>query len=302
MPYGNSNQHMSGSSKGNILMVALLALSLVVASVYARESDEGILHNVQDVFAVASTPFAYMNGAIGSAEQAAGESIADARADASSLTELQQENAELRAALAEAEEYRLEAERLQGLLELQDMYSFNLVTGRIIGAVPNAWDRVITVNVGTKQGLEAGMPVIGPGGLIGQVIDVTPVTCEIRLLDDPASGVSVMLQSSRGTGVVSGSLEGLLYLENVDPSVNVEVGDVVMTSGMGGTYYAGLPVGTVLNVDASSGTSDRTIIVAPFASTGSLEEVSIILSMAEVGETDLEAEGSDEVVADGEGA
>ena len=104
---------------------------------------------------------------------------------------------------------------------------------------------------------------MGSSGLLGQVIEVSPLTCKVRLVDDPQSGVAVYIQGNRAEGVVKGSVDGLLYLEYVDSSVEVNVGDVLAASGIGGSYLRGMQLGTVSAVRSSAGTSDRTIIVAP---------------------------------------
>ena len=130
------------------------------------------------------------------------------------------------------------------------------------------------------------------------VIEVSPLTCKVRLIDDPQSGVAVYIQGNRAEGVVKGSVDGLLYLEYVDSSVEVNVGDVLVTSGIGGSYLRGMQLGTVSAVRSSAGTSDRTIIVAPLAAADPLEEVTVVTS---VGAPLDESSGSDESSA-GDGA
>ena len=218
------------------------------------------------------------------AEDAAGDAIQNATASDSSYTQLRDENAQLKAQLAELQEYRGEAQRLQGLLDLSDKYEFSGVTGRVIGKGTDAWNRVVTLNVGSASGVECGLPVVGGSGLVGQVIEVSPLTCRVRLISDPQSGVSVVLQSNRAEGVVRGSIAGLLYLEDLDTSTEVNVGDVVITSGLGGSYFRGVALGTVVNVINAAGTSDRTIVVEPFSSADPLEELTVVLRMGSEGD------------------
>ena len=258
-------------------MVALLIVSLVCAGVYMREGAEGPLHTMRGVVSTVLTPVTFAGGAASAGESAAVEALQNASADDATLAQLREENAQLRAAVIEMEEYRLEATRLEGLLDLQDKYELTMVTGRIIGVEPDPWNYVVTVNVGARNGIEPGLPVIGPAGLLGQVIEVAPTTCDVRVITDPQSGVSAYIQGTRSTGVVRGSLEGLLYLTDVDVDVAVNQGDVIVTSGLGGTYVSGLPIGTVANVDVSGGTSERTIVVAPLQDVRALEDVSIIV-------------------------
>lgn len=278
-------QSRTGKSfSGTILVVALLVASLVLGGVYAREGEGGPLHTVQAVVGMATAPLQTVGSGIAYAEEAAGDAVTNATANADTLTALQQENAQLRAQLAEMTEYQSEAQRLQALLDLHDRYSLEGVTGRVIGKSPDAWDRIVTLDVGSNSGVELGLPAIGSSGVVGQVVEVTPLTCKVRLMADPRSGVSVLLQESRAEGVVKGSIEGLLYLENVDSSVDVQIGDVVVTSGLGGSYFRGLAVGTVANVINAAGTSDRTIVVTPYSEADPLEELSIVTAMNSEGD------------------
>lgn len=269
---------------GNVLVAVLLALSLASVFLYEKEGESGPLHSIQGAAGMVLAPVQYLGAGVAYAEDTAGEAVQNATVSNESYTALRDENAKLKAQLVEMEEYRTEAQRLQGLLDLTDRYQLGGVTGRVIGKSADAWNRVITVGAGSNAGVELGAPVVGSSGVVGQVVEVAPLTCKVRLLSDARSGVSVMLQSNRATGVVTGSIEGLLYLESIDSSVEVNVGDVVITSGLGGAYFGGLALGTVVNVISAAGTSDRTIVVSAFSDADALEEVSIVTSMGNAGE------------------
>lgn len=282
---------------GAALLVALLIVSAVCASVYSRETDDGILHNVQSVAGMAASPVQFLGAGVAFAEEAAGDAVENATVSDSSYTALKEENAQLKAQIIQLEEYRQEAQRLQGLLDLSDQYELDGVTARVIGLASDAWDRVITVAAGSNAGVEPGLPVMGSSGLLGQVVEVSPLTCKVRLIDDPQSGVSVYIQSSRAEGVVKGSVEGLLYLENVDSSVEVNVGDVIVTSGLGGSYFRGMELGTVSAVRSSAGTSERTIVVSPLSVADPLEEVTVVMSAATPAD-DAEGQSASDDAAD----
>ena len=293
-----SYKKKSIAPSGAVLLAVLLVVSVVSASLYGREDQSGPLHNVQSVAGMLASPVQFLGVGVAFAEEAAGDAIQNATTDNATYTALQEENAQLKAQLVQAEEYRLEAQRLQGLLDLSDQSGIEGVTGRVIGRNPDSWDRVVTIDVGSNDGVELGFPVMGSSGLLGQVIEVSPLTCKVRLIDDPQSGVAVYIQGNRAEGVVKGSVDGLLYLEYVDSSVEVNVGDVLVTSGIGGSYLRGMQLGTVSAVRSSAGTSDRTIIVAPLAAADPLEEVTVVTS---VGAPLDESSGSDESSA-GDGA
>ena len=100
------------------------------------------------------------------------------------------------------------------------------------------------------------------------------------MLNDPQSGVAVMLQNSRAEGIVQGSVEGVLYLEGVDSGVDVKEGEAVITSGLGGGYFRGLVVGVVSKVEQRQGDATRTIVITPNATFTNLSEVLVVLGMS----------------------
>ena len=126
------------------------------------------------------------------------------------------------------------------------------------------------------------MTIMGASGVIGQVSETSEHTSTVRLLTDPNSGAAVMIQSSRANGIVRGSINGLLYLEDLDEGVVPEVGDVIITSGLGGSYERGLIVGAVVNVNMATGTTVGTIIVSPNDSAAMLEEVIVVFKAPDV--------------------
>lgn len=269
---------------GRVLLVIFLVASLTMTTVYFREGSDGLLHAAQNTVAGITTPFKIMGGAVGSGTEAVGDAIEEASTSEETWSSLREENEYLRNELTQLEEYRQEAQRLETLLGLQDNYNLQTVGARVTYRSMNAWEQIISIDKGSDAGIIEGLPVMGPTGVVGQVISTTASSSEIRLLSDPLSGVSVILQSSRSQGIVQGSLEGLLYLENVDADASVEVGDVVITSGLGGSYFRGLTVGTVVKVDQDQGGASRKIVVSPNESVGLLEEVLVVLSMGSEGD------------------
>ena len=98
------------------------------------------------------------------------------------------------------------------------------------------------------------------------------------------SGVAVLLQSSRVEGVLSGSNEGLLYLDYIEKGVEVSVGDVVVTSGRGGVYPKGIVVGEVVDVSEVEGDLYQRIVVRPTASSDNREEVLVLTDTSRIGQ------------------
>ncbi len=276
------NFNTGGKSRvPTVLLLVFLAVSVVLMTVYVREGGTGPLHAVQAEVTSVLSPLEFLGASGGAAVDGAADAFGDATADSGTLSELKDQNAELKELLTQAEEYRLEAERLEGLLNLKETYKIEGVSGRVIGRSTDAWSQTITIDVGSSDGVEVGLTVVGPSGVVGQVVSVSAGSATVRLLSDPQSGVASMVQSSRAEGVVRGSLSGLLYLENIGEDVSVSVGDAVLTSGLGGSYTKGLLIGTVVRVEGSVGDDAREIVVAQNESIGTLEEVIVVFSASE---------------------
>ncbi|MCL2888878.1 MAG: rod shape-determining protein MreC [Eggerthellaceae bacterium] len=269
---------------GTALFVIFLGISLALISFYYREAEDGALHQAQSTFSGLMVPFKYVGGVVGSGTEATATAYENSKASEETLEALRAQNEYLKNELIKFEEYRQEAIRLEGLLNIQSYYSLDTVTARVISRSMNAWERTVSIDKGERDGIIAGYPVMSATGVVGQVISTTPTSSEVRLLTDSQSGVAVIIQSSRAEGIVRGSLEGLLFLESVDADVKVVVGDVVVTSGLGGSYFRGLTVGIVVKVDENQGGSSRTIVVSPNASTGPLEEVLVAIRMHSEGD------------------
>lgn len=275
-----------GQFNSTMLLVLLLAISLVLVVVYAREGEEGPLHTIQDSTSALSSPLSSIGAASSSLAASATASLEDLTADGQTMNQLQESNATLSQMVVELEEYRQEANRLESLIGLHDAYGFTSVAARVTGYSSDSYNRIITIDVGSASGVTEGLPVMGTTGVVGQVISVSTYSSQVRLLNDAQSGVAVMLQSSRSEGILSGSVEGVLYLEGVDEGVEVTEGEAVITSGLGGGYFRGLVIGTVSKVEQRQGDATRTIVITPNASFDNISEVLVVLGMSNNGAAD----------------
>lgn len=278
------NPKLGGSSPAQkLILAACLVVSIVLVTAYAREGSAGPLHEAQAAVSNAIAPVKAIGAAADAGAEGVRESIADATASEETLSLLRERNAELTELVTRAEEYRLEAERLQGLLDIKDVYNIEGVAARVIGRTTDAWNQTVTIDVGSDEGVKPGLTVMGPAGVIGQVVSSSAGASTVRLLSDPASGAAALVQSSRAEGVVRGSLSGLLHLENVDAASTLQVGDAVLTSGMGGSYTRGLLIGTVVRIDGNAGEGTQSVVVAPNEQAGVLEEVLVVFDAAASG-------------------
>lgn len=266
-----------GGGDGWILAL-LVAASFVIITLYYRGGDSGPVVGARMAVHAVLAPVGHAGEALTSPFRAAGSWVGDLTVSRSDLETLRQQNTEMRQRLAELEEARLENERLRELVGFVQARELDAVGARVIGRPINAWDSVIVIDRGGVDGVSEGMPVLSASGLIGQVVEVTGSSARVRLISDQRSGVAAMLQTTRSEGVVRGSLEGDLTMDFVSRETTVTVGEVVLTSGLGGVFPKGLLVGEVSDVRLEDADLFPRIRVRPSAEIDRLEEVVVLLS------------------------
>ena len=118
----------------------------------------------------------------------------------------------------------------------------------VIGRDPSPFLHYIIINIGSNDGVRRGMPVVTNQGLVGRIDAVIADAARVQLVTDPSSAVNVRLQNADTDSVLIGSVTGDLSLEMISQDVDVQEGDVVLTSGLGGDYPADLLVGQLINL------------------------------------------------------
>jgi rod shape-determining protein MreC len=155
--------------------------------------------------------------------------------------------------------------------------------GDVVGVEPNPYLRYVTINVGSLQGVETGMPAVSGGaGLIGRVAQVGPRTAEVQLLTDTDSAVAALLQTSRVTGLVVGQPDGTLRMEYIPQEQHIDVGDIVLTSGLGGFMPKGLVIGQVTEVLQMDYALFQSAVVRPAIDLSRLELVLVITAFEQI--------------------
>lgn len=262
------------------LLVTLIILSIALLTVYFREGDEGLLHRARAVTLGVAAPVARLGTVVTSPVRAVGDFVSGLGVSRERLEALEKQNAELRARLAQLEEARQENERLKELVAFAQERAMATLGARVIGRPVSAWEGVIVIDRGSEDGVEPGMPVIAAQGLVGQVATVSRRSATVRLVTDQQSGVAAMVQSSRVLGVVRGSVSGALSLDFVDRAQMPQVGDVVITSGLGGVYPKGIVIGDVTAVDDRRGELYPRITVTSRVPIARVEEVLVLVGSA----------------------
>ena len=279
---------------GGRALVVCCAVSLVLFTVGIREGDGGFLHSVRGVTTIVTTPVRVVGSAVASPFFGIGNVFTNLTASQESLSDLRSRNEELEAKVTELSEAEQTATRLEALLQLQNTYNLQSTAARIVSGSTDSWSTTVTIDKGTASGLAVGMPVSDSGGVIGQISACGPTSSTVRLIADENSSVSAMLQTSRAQGMLKGSADGTLKLDMIQTDLTVNVGDTVVTSGLGGVFPKGLPLGKVTGVNKPTGAIYYEIVVQPFTTAQSYEEVLVITSLTD----DQKATSDDMTAAD----
>lgn len=258
-----------------------LVVSIALFTLSCQSGGTGPLEAVRGAFQTVTSPVRSLGAAITAPVRGLGNIFSNLTADQATLSELQDEVDELRARNAELEEDASSAQRLQDLLDLRDTNDLQSVAARIISGSTDSWSSTVTLDKGSSSGLSAGMPVTTSSGVIGQIVSCSATTSTVRLLSDESSSISAMVQSSRAQGMLTGSASGEVRLEMVSTSQEVTTGDVIVTSGLGGVFPKGLPIGEVASVTNNPGDLYLDIFVELYADTSRSEEVLVITSLTE---------------------
>jgi rod shape-determining protein MreC len=183
----------------------------------------------------------------------------------------------LKQSLNNANEIILENARLNNLLSLKQKSSYKLVAARVIGRSPDSWSSVIIIDKGRHSGIRPGMVVINYLGLVGRVTESAESTSKITLLNDPNIGVSCVAQRSRQEGLVSGTLGNDLIMKYLPKDADINVSDIIVTSGLTEAYPKGLLIGKVVYVGDELSGLTRYCLVRPAVNLSSIEEILIII-------------------------
>ena len=231
-----------GSSSGvPRSLIVLVVVSLVLCVVGVREGESGPLHAVRGLFQAVAAPARVAGSFAASPVKGIGNVVGNLTADQGALSDLKAENESLKAQVAQLTEAQNDADTLMGLLQLRSTYNLDSTAATVISQSTDSWTSTITIDKGTTSGIAVGMPVTSSAGVIGQVSEVGPTSATVRLITDESSGVSAMVQSSRAQGQLVGSADGSVRLTLIRTDQQVSVGDMVITSGLGGVYPKGLP-------------------------------------------------------------
>lgn len=185
----------------------------------------------------------------------------------------------LLAECAGLEEYRLQNERLRRLLDFQEVSPYLTVAAEIIARDPGNWLGTVTLNKGTRHGVRKDMAVITSEGLVGRVLATTQRTATVLLVLDPRSAVGGMVQRTRALVLVEGApgTPGMCLVKSLTSESDMQLGDKVLSSGLGGIYPKGLVIGEASKVFPGKYGVGQAAYLRPVVDFSRLEEVLVVV-------------------------
>jgi rod shape-determining protein MreC len=199
------------------------------------------------------------------------------------LVDVQQDNKRLREEIKwlQQENHRyletyLQYQRLQRLLNFREQTPFDVVAAAVVGRNSSSWTQIIYINRGTRDRVAQGFPVVTYDGLVGQVIHAAPALSQVMLLTDFRSGVDAIVQRTRASGVVAGRGRSIAELKFLPIGADLQAGDRLISSGMGGVFPKGLIIGEVNDIQRN-GRQTQQVEIQPSVDFSHLEEVLVLI-------------------------
>ncbi|MEI7690438.1 MAG: rod shape-determining protein MreC [bacterium] len=196
---------------------------------------------------------------------------------------LQKDNSELQLKLDKslAEIGRLDAlqkenSQLKKDLSFKNTNDFDMIGARVVYFDPSNIKDTVTIGAGKNEGLKDGDIVIANGFLVGRIRDISKTTSKVMIITDPESVIAATVVGKNISGTVKGKIGNGLFMDQVPQNEKVAKGDIIATSGLGGTFPKGLLIGEIENVQQISGSIFQAIDIQPFVKINNLDNVMII--------------------------
>jgi len=169
--------------------------------------------------------------------------------------------------LQKQEHLEAENQRLNELLNASSIVDERGVLAQVTGESPDPFIKRVLINKGSSDGVFVGQPVLDAYGLMGQVIEVEPFTSWVLMITDPQHSTPIQVNRNGNRAIASGTQDSLhrLVLNNISDTFDVREDDVLVTSGFGGRFPAGYPVGVVSSVVHDPGEPFATVTIEPTA-------------------------------------
>ena len=171
--------------------------------------------------------------------------------------------------------------RIEKLVDNVDKREGAIITAKVIGRDATQWSKMVFINKGTDHKVKENLVVMTDAGIVGHIIHTSAKASKVLLITDSRSAVDSLFQKTRGTGVTVGTGQDICEMKFVPIEAEVNVGDRIVSSGLGGVFPKGLMVGVVIDIVKKKQDLFQNITVAPSADLSQIEEVVVVLPAKE---------------------
>lgn len=183
---------------------------------------------------------------------------------------------ELQGKVTDYKEAYVENLRLRRLLDFKNTIRAQAIPARVVVHDLTGWFQTLIVDKGFKDGIGPDMAVVNDEGVVGRILDVSDRYSRVLLITDPGSSVDAIIQRNRVRGILSGKDSTGCILKYVRGNLDVQVGDLIITSGKDGIFSKGLRLGVVQGIFKDPVDLFQKIEIKPLVRLAALEEVLII--------------------------
>lgn len=265
--------------RARVLLAVLVVVALALVTLDVRSGEDGQLTALRGRVTAALRPL--QDGVVTLVRP-----VTELGGTFSELVAIRQENRVLREQVAELEQRRrsltdLERENreLRAMVELADRLELDVVGARAVALAPSGFEWTMTLDVGSRDGVEREMPVVAGAGLVGRVIQVTPTASRVLLAIDPSFTAAARSARTGAIAQIDGRAGDPMLLRPLDPEADLELGDEIVTSGyLGGVFPGGIPIGTISELGPVTARLSREVQVRPFVDFTRLHHVLVVRS------------------------
>lgn len=215
------------------------------------------------------------------------------------IDRLEEENRNLKDMLIDYYDIKEQNEQLIKYYDIKkENQDFSIVPATVIGRDPNENFYGFTLDKGSLDGVKINDTIMTENGLIGWVCEVAPKSCKVKTILSPDSKIGAVVKKTSDNGIISGSAEysdnGITLMQNISAQNSMEVGGIVVTSGVGGTYPKNIKIGEVKSITLDDYTGMPVAVIEPYEDIKNVSSAAIIIDFNGKGEiTETSQESSD---------
>ncbi|MFI7300774.1 rod shape-determining protein MreC [Streptomyces sp. NPDC050121] len=271
---------MRDTRESRLLLVLLIAIAFALITVDIRGGEDSPVDGARQA---AAAVFGPIEDGVSSAVDPVGNAVSAVRDSGERhdrLSELEKENAALKAKLGSDDRNRSRLAQLDKMLKIAGAGQYGIKGAEVIAiGAAQGFSWTITIDVGANDGVKRDMTVLNGDGLVGRVTTVGPDTATVLLASDPDFTVGTRMEASDELGFASGQGDRPLRVELLNGKADVKKGDRLVTFGSQADkpFVPGVPVGVVSRVDPSGGDLTRTLYVTPYVSFTKLDIVGVVV-------------------------